>query len=229
VDLDALRLRPHPGRPAGAENGEWYGDIYIPANTAYLLLAEQSLIRLAEAAGSPEMAVRRRPIVARGHAAMRRYMWDERQGCFLGVRRDGMRKAATATIGGMVALEGGIPTAMQAARMANALAGASWNTPLPLPTVDRLDAEYKSGEFWRGDVWPAPAYQTLAGLARYGHRTLVGALAGRLLDNALRVGVSERYDSESGAPLGVRNLGMSAVLLTMALEGLSPRHAIRVA
>jgi succinate-acetate transporter protein len=43
------------------------------------------------------------------------------------------------------------------------------------------------------------------------------------------VGVSEHYDSQTGAPLGVPNLGMSAVLLTMALEGLSPRHAIRVA
>jgi hypothetical protein len=229
VDLDALTLTPHPGRPAGANNGPWYGDIYIPANTAYLLLSERSLIRLAEAAGTPALAARRRPILEKGIDAMRRSMWDQKQGCFLSLRRDGLRKAATATIGGMVALQAGIPTASQAARMAKALAGAHWNTPLPLPTVDRLDAEYKSGGFWRGDVWPAPVFQTIEGLARYGHRKLAGDLAGRLLDDALQVGVSERYDSQTGEPLGVPNLGMSAVLLTMALEGLSPRHAIRVA
>jgi hypothetical protein len=229
VDLDALTLTPHPGRPAGANNGPWYGDIYIPANTAYLLLSEQSLMRLAEAAGSPALAARRRPIVEKGIAAMRRYMWDEKQGCFLGVRREGLRRVTTATIGGMVPLQGGIPTAGQAGRMAKALAGAHWNTPLPLPSVDRFDAQYQSGGFWRGDVWPAPAFQTLEGLARYGHRKLAGEMAGRLLDNAIRAGISEHYDSESGAPLGVANLGMSAVLLTMALEGLSPRHAIRVA
>ncbi len=229
VDLDGLHLTPHPGRPAGANNGPWYGDIYIPANTAYLLLSEQSLIRLAEAAGIPELAARRGPIVEKGIAAMRRYMWDEKQGCFLGVCRDGLRKVTTATIGGMVPLQGGIPTASQAARMAEALVGAHWNTPLPLPSVDRFDPKYQSGAFWRGDVWPAPAFQIVEGLARYGHRELAGELAGRVLDNALKVGISERYNSQTGAPLGVPNLGMSAVLLTMALEGLSPRHAIRVA
>lgn len=227
VDLDTLKLTPHPGRPQGAQNGSWYGDIYIPANTGYLLLSEQSLIRLAEAAGENALAVRRRPIVAKGIDAMRRHMWDEKQGCFLSVRRDGLRKVATATIGGMVPLQAGIPTAGQAARMAQALSGSHWNTPVPLPSVDRLDAEYRSDGFWRGDVWPATVYQTLEGLANYGHRELAAELAGRVLDNALKVGVSEHYDSQTGAPLGVPNLGMSAVLLTMALEGLSPRHTIR--
>lgn len=229
VDLDTLRLTPHPGRPAGADNGPWYGDIYIPANTGYLLLSEQSLIRLAEAAGDHALAERRRPIVEKGRAAMRRYMWDETQQCFLGVRRNGLHKLTSATIGGMVPLQAGIPTAGQAASMAQALAGPHWNTPVPLPSVDRLDAQYKSDGFWRGDVWPSSVFQTLEGLAQYGHRKLAGELAGRLLDNALKVGISEHYDSQTGAPLGVPNLGMSAVLLTIALEGLSPRHAIHVA
>ena len=229
VDLDTLHLIPHPGRKPGPENGPWYGDIYIPANTAYLLLSEQSLIRLSEAAGDEALAARRRPIVARGIAAMRRHMWDEQQGCFLGVRRDGLRKLPTATIGGMVALQARIPTAAQAARMAASLGSPHWNTPLPIPSVDAKDPQYKSDGFWRGDVWPSPVYQALEGLAAFGHRELAGQLAGRLIDNALKVGISERYDSQTGAALGVRNLGMSAVLLTIALEQLSPRHAIRVA
>lgn len=229
VDLDTLKLTPHPGRPAGASNGPWYGDIYIPANTSYLLQSERSLIRLAEAAGDAGLAARRRPILEKGVDAMQRHMWDEAQGCFLAVRRDGLRKLGTATIGGMVPLYAGIPTARQAARMAEALAGPHWNTPVPIPSVDRLDVQYKSDGFWRGDVWPSTVYQTLGGLAHYGHGKLVGELAGRLLDNALKVGVSEHYDSRTGARLGVEYLGMSAVLLTIALEGLSPRHAIHVA
>jgi hypothetical protein len=229
VDLDSLQLIPHPGRPAGEANGPWYGDVYIPANTGYLLLSEQSLIRLAQATGDHALAVRRQHILEKGIAAMRRHMWDEKQGCFLAVHRDGLRKLATATIGGMVPLQAGIPTAQQASRMAEALAGPHWSTPVPLPSVDRLDAGYKSDGFWRGDVWPSTVFQTLEGLAHYGHRKLVGELAGRLLDDAIKVGVSEHYDSQTGAPLGVPNLGMSAVLLTIALEGLSPRHAIHVA
>jgi hypothetical protein len=229
VDLDALQLIPHPGRAAGAANGPWYGDIYIPANTGYLLLSEQSLIRLAQAAGNHALAARRKPILEKGIAAMRRHMWDEKQGGFLAVQRHGLRKVATATIGGMVPLQAGIPTASEAARMADALAGPHWNTPVPLPSVDRLDPQYKSDGFWRGDVWPSTVFQTLEGLAQYGHRKLAGELAGRLLDNAIKVGISEHYDSQTGAALGVPNLGMSAVLLTIALEGLSPRHTIRVA
>lgn len=229
VDLDTLQMIPHPQRAAGPDNGPWYGDIYIPANTAYLLLSEQCLIRMAKAVGEPALAARRKPIVDKGVAAMRNLMWDEQQGVFLAVRREGMKKIASATVGGMVPLQGQIPTPPQAARMAEALATPHWSTPVPLPSVDRLDAEYKSDGFWRGDVWPASVFQTLEGLSHYGHRELVGELAGRLIDNALKVGISEHYDSQTGAPLGVPNLGMSAVVLTIALEGLSPRHSIRVA
>ncbi len=229
VDLDTLKLTPHPKRKAGVENGPWYGDIYIPANTGYLLLSEQSLIHLAEAAGDEALAARRRPLLAKGTAAMREHMWDEEAGCFLAVRRGSLEKVRPATVGGMVPLQGRIPTEKQAARMAEVLTGPHWNTPVPLPSVEAKDKEYRSDGFWRGDVWPSSVYQTLEGLKSYGHDAEAGALAGRLLDDALKVGISEHYDSQTGAPLGVRNLGMSGVLLTMALEGLSPKHRIRVA
>lgn len=229
VDLDSLHLIPHPKRKPGPDNGPWYGDIYIPANTAYLLLSEQSLIHLAEAAGDEALAARRRPILTKGIAAMRKHMWDEKQDCFLAVQRDRLTKADTATVGGFVPLQAHIPTTAQAARMAQALASPHWSTPVPIPSVDAKDEEYRSDGFWRGDVWPSSVYQTLEGLASYGHRDVVGELAGRILDNAIKVGINEHYDSQTGAPLGVPNLGMSAVLLTIALEGLSPRHVISVA
>jgi len=37
VDLDGLKMGSHPGRAPGPENGAWYGNLAIPANTAYLL------------------------------------------------------------------------------------------------------------------------------------------------------------------------------------------------
>jgi glycogen debranching enzyme len=229
VDLDSLQLIPHPGRPAGALNGPWYGDIYIPANTSYLLLSERSLIHLAEVASDTALASRRRPILDKGVDAMRRHMWDDKQNCFLAVHRRSLQKLGTATIGGLVPLYAGVPTEVQACAMAQALMTPNWNTPVPIPSADRLDSQYKSDSFWRGDVWPSTVYQTLGGLKRYGHQSVVGNLAGRVLDNALKVGVNEHYDSQTGAPLGVPYLGMSAILLTIALEGLSPRHVIHVA
>jgi hypothetical protein len=46
--------------------------------------------------------------------------------------------------------------------------------------------------------------------------------------NALKAGISECYDSLSGASLGVKGFGMSASLLTMMLDGLTHRYKLRV-
>ena len=50
-------------------------------------------------------------------------------------------------------------------------------------------------------------------------------IAARIADasvaNALKAGISERYDALTGAPLGVAGLGMSATVLTMVLDGLT--------
>ena len=227
VDLDTLQLTAHPTRH-GKSEGNWYGDILIPANTAYLLLSEQSLSRLAAAAGDRPMAERRLARYKKGVEAMREHMWDEDAGCFLAVRRDSLEKIHHPTVGSFMPLMAGAATAEQAARAAEALATEGWATPLPIPTVSRTDKSFASASFWRGDVWPAPVYQVATGLAQYGHRELAGKLAAANIDNAIRVGISEHYDSLSGTPLGVTGLGMSAVVLTMALDGLSPAHKIAI-
>ena len=110
--------------------------------------------------------------------------------------------------------------------MAQVLAGGDWATPLPIPTVARTNRSYVSNNFWRGDVWPAPTYQVAAGLGQYGHSALSASIADAMLDNAIRVGINEHYDSQTGAPLGVAKLGMSGVILTLALDGLTTHHKI---
>jgi len=113
--------------------------------------------------------------------------------------------------------------------MASALSGPAWATPLPIPTVARDNPQFSSGEFWRGDVWPAPNYQVASGLAAYGHHQAAARIADATVANALKVGISERYDSLSGAPLGVAGLGMSSSMLTMMLDGLtSDKYVLRV-
>lgn len=227
VDLDSLKMTPHPGRTTG--NGAWYGDIAIPANTAYLLLSEQALARMARICGDAAMAKRRLVRYEAGASAMREHMWDEDAGCFLAVRVPGMEKIRPATVGGFMPLMAKVPDANQAARMAAALATAPWSTPLPIPTVARNDPQFRSGEFWRGDVWPSPNYQVASGLAAYGLHGAAARIADATVANALKAGISERYDSLSGAPLGVAGLGMSSTVLSMMLDGLTgSRYHLRV-
>ncbi len=90
-NMDELRLTPHPTRE-GKTEGAWYGDICVTGNTSYLVLAEKSLVRLAEIMGDLEMAARRKLRIEKAVAAMRRFMWDEKAGTFLSVKRDTMEK-----------------------------------------------------------------------------------------------------------------------------------------
>jgi len=228
VDLDDLHLTPHPGRAVGFENGAWYGDILIPANTAYLLLSELSLVRMATILGDHAMAQRSRARYAKGAAAMRTHMWSQQQSCFLSVHRDTFIQIQTPTVGGFMPLIARVPSASQAASMAAILAEPAWATPLPVPTVASTNPSFVSSQFWRGDVWPAPNYQVAKGLANYGYRAQAARVADLTVANALKAGISERYDSENGAPLGVKGLGMSATIITMMLDELTSRYKVRV-
>jgi glycogen debranching enzyme len=155
-------------------------------------------------------------------------MWDQNHSCFLAVNRTTMHKVDTATVGGFMALMAMVPNKTQSQQMAEVLKSPSWATPLPIPTVDRHDTRFVSGGFWRGDVWPAPNYQVATGLAAYGESALAATIADATIDNAIRVGISEHYDSLTGKPLGVAGLGMSAVVITMALDGLSRKHHVSI-
>jgi len=152
---------------------------------------------------------------------MRRHMWDEESGCFLAIGTESMEMVHVPTVGGFMLLMAGVPTNRQAAAMVATLATPAWATPLPIPTVARTNAHFGLGKFWRGYVWPAPNYQVATGLAHYGHHDIAARIADSTLANALKEGISERYDSVLGTPLGVKGLGMSASALTMALDGLT--------
>ena len=155
-------------------------------------------------------------------------MWDEEAGLFLAVNRDTLEKIPVGTIGSWIPLTAGVPTAAMAKRMAETLQTPGWNTPLPVPTVDRKDRRWKSNGFWRGDVWPATNYQIAAGLAQYGHKELAAQIADKTVANAIRNGISEHYDSVSGKALGVPWLGMTCTIVTMMLDGLCQKYQLRI-
>jgi len=225
--MDTLKLKPHPTRK-GPNEGAWYGDICMAGNTAYLVLAERSLARLATIMGDNAMAARRTKRIEKAVNAMRDHMWDEKAGTFLAVNRDSLEKIPVATIGSWIPLAAGVPTAAMARRMTEVLASPAWMTPLPVPTVDRTDKRWKSGSFWRGDVWPSTNYQIASGLAAYGHRELAADIADKTIANAMKNGINEHYDSVSGKPLGVPDYCMSCTLVTMMLDELAKKHKLKL-
>jgi putative isomerase len=226
-NMDGMKMTAHPTRKTPNE-GAWYADICVPGNTAYLIMGERSLARLAEVAGDKEMTARRRRRIEQGVKGMRDHMWDETAGTFLSVKRDTLEKIPVATIGSWIPLTAGVPTAAMAKRMAETLASPAWMTPLPVPTVDRTDKRWKSSAFWRGDVWPSTNYQIAGGLAAFGHHDLAADIADKTIANAIKNGISEHYDSVSGKGLGVPDYCMSSTLVTMMLDGLSRKHTLKL-
>ena len=226
-NMDDLKLTPHPTRK-GEKEGSWYGDICVTGNTSYLVMAEQSLMRLARIMGDQEMAARRKVRIDKAIVAMREHMWDDRAGTFLSVNRDTLEKIPVGTIGSWIPLAAGVPTPAMAKRMEETLRTPSWNTPLPVPTVDRNDPRWESGKFWRGDVWAPTNYQIASGLAAYGHKNLAAEIADKTVANAIKNGISERYDSVSGEKKGVAFLGMTCTVITMMLDGLCKKHELVV-
>ena len=125
-NMDGMKMTVHPKRK-GPSEGAWYADICVPGNTAYLILGERSLARLAEIAGDKAMAARRKLRIEKGVKGMRDHMWDEKAGTFLSVKRDTLEKIPVATIGSWIPLAAGVPTAAMAKRMAEVLASPAWH------------------------------------------------------------------------------------------------------
>lgn len=226
-NMDGMKMTAHPTRK-GPNEGAWYADICVPGNNAYLIMAERCLVRLAEIMGDHEMAKRRTARIDKGVKGMREHLWDDKAGTFLSVKRETLEKIPVATIGSWIPLYAGVPTPEQAKRMAEVLASPAWQTPLPVPTVDRNDSRWKSGGFWRGDVWPPTNYQIASGLSAYGHHVLAADIADKTIANAIKNGISENYDSVTGKALGVSDYSMSSTLIAMMLDGLSRQHRLKL-
>lgn len=224
-NMDGLKMTMHPTR-LEAKEGAWYGDICVPGNNAYLIMAERSLERLAKIMGDEAMAGRRRKMIERGVAGMREHMWDEDAGVFLSVQRDTLKKIPAATIGCWIPLVAEVPTKVMAARMAEVFATPAWQTPLPVPTVARTDSRWQSGAFWRGDVWPPTNYQIATGFSHYGYADQAADICDKTIANAIKHGLSEHFDSVTGKALGVPDYSMSSVMVAMMLDGLSRKHRL---
>lgn len=226
-NMDDLKLQKHPKRK-GDQEGTWYGDMWVTGNTSYLIMGERSLMRLAEEMGDFEMAARRKPFIDKAVDAMREHMWDEEAGTFLSVKMDTMEKIQVATISSWVPLAAGVPTPAMAKRMAEELSSEAWQTLVPVPTVDPRDPRWQSNRFWRGDSWPPTNYQIASGLAAYGFTVLAAKIADANVENAIKNGLNEHYDSMSGKPLGVKDYCMASTIANMMLDGLTSKYTLAI-
>ena len=103
-----------------------------------------------------------------------------------------------------------------------------WQTPLPDPhsgpSRQALGAEQLLAR-------RCVAGAQLPGGSRFRQASL-SAIAADLADktaaNALKHGINEHYESVTGKPLGVGNLGMSCAIVTLMLDQLTSNYHLKV-
>ena len=184
-----MKITAHPVRK-GTGEGPWVAQHLRPGNTAYLIMGEQSLARLAEIMGDTAMAARRRKRIERASRPCAEGVRRRRLAPSFSVRRDSLEKIPVATIGSWIPLAAGVPTRDQAERMAEALASPAWRTPAAghLATTDRAGNPTPSGAAMSG----RHRLSIASGLAAYGHRDIAADIA----DSGTGQRHPERHTSE---------------------------------
>ena len=57
---------------------------------------------------------------------------------------------------------------------------------------------------------------------------VAAVIADKTVENAIRNGISEHYDSVTGLPLGIPDYCMSASIATMMLDGLTKNYTLQL-
>ena len=93
---------------------------------------------------------------------------------------------------------------------------------VPLPSVALDDPTHTSQEFcwgrrriWRGPSWVNAAWFVWMGLNRLGYEAEAAEIRDRLVTVVLREGLREYYDARTGAGMGARDFGWSALVWEM--------------
>jgi neutral trehalase len=155
---------------------------------------------MAQRLGRPDETARRRSLADDLAARINHRLWDEDQGIYVDLARDGgprpLKSAAA-----FAALFAGVADSARAARLIELLRDPKeFGRPLPIPSVAASEPTY-SDDMWRGPTWVNYNYLIVRGLLRYGHRDMALDITRRTLDEIAhwygKEGVIfEYYDAE---------------------------------
>lgn len=117
---------------------------------------------------------------------IQRSLWDRASGYFYDREHTTGSPVRINTIASVLPLFSGAANDEQAAALVAHIKNPDeFNTPIPLPTVARNDAQFEK-DCWRGPVWVNTAYLVINGLRRYGQLNLAHDLSARLVDGIFR-------------------------------------------
>jgi len=198
-----------------------------PDLSAFVILQNEALAELAEAAGVGGAAERFHDRARELRTLVNEKLWHEADGFYYDRDFASGDLVRSRTIAGLFPLWAGVPDASRARRLLeHVLSPTGFNTPTPLPSVARDDPGFVL-DMWRGPVWINAAYGVIRGLERYGFLREAVQLAWKLCHGVYDTHTETRrlyefYDpEESHVGRLNRKLGNRWKKLTL---GNKPRH-----
>jgi hypothetical protein len=174
---------------------------------------------MADELGKKDLAEQYRQIVARRIKAVQEKMWDPKTQFFYSLDRDSHAKISVRTIQGFLTLTCGAATTEQAAALVKQLQDPKqWWAAYPVPTVAMDDPKFGATAMWRGDMWPATTYLVACGLNRYGYHDVARQLAERMRRLIADKGINERYNAQTGQPIGDPGVAMTCSAWTLLVQ-----------
>jgi hypothetical protein len=202
--------------------------VIAPDLNTYLCLQAESIARIADMIGEPEMSTRMRASADRFAALMIEHLWSDERGLFEALH-EGEPVDVTTLFNLLPLCTGRLPDVI-VERMLPLLTdpGAFW-TEFPLATVSLRDDKFDPQQMWRGPVWANINYLFIEALFRVGKPELARRLRRETLAMIQRLpDIYEYYNPLNGSnpPKAAPIFGWtSAVFIDLALQETRERES----
>ncbi|PSJ56705.1 amylo-alpha-1,6-glucosidase [Kumtagia ephedrae] len=161
------------------------GPIALVEAQGYVFGAYQGLAALAKRRGEADLAKRWRKLAERMRAAVEDHFWMEELGTYaLAIDGNGEKCAVRTSNAGHL-LYVGLPSAERAARVAEQLLGARFNSGWGVRTLADDEVPFNPMSYHNGSIWPHDTAICAAGLANYKERDSVVKLMSGMFEAAV--------------------------------------------
>jgi len=181
------------------------------ATNAILHKADEDLLVLAAQFGTEAERNRIEARMARRATAFAG-LWSEGRRIYQA--RDLCNGAAVdaSTSAGLLPLFAGVPSAGQAAALADELEDWLGKVLYPVPSTSPLDPRFEPKRYWRGPVWAVVNFMIAEGFERYGHAALASRIHIATQTLMRDGGIAEYFDPTSGEGLGGGHFSWTAAI-----------------
>lgn len=187
-----------------------------PGFNAILIRSCEEVADLAGRLGMTDIAEQSRAMADKGLAAMET-LWNDALSQYLCYDRKLGQQIESPSIGGILAVFAGVPTA-RAEAISRRIAKLAESCEYLIPSHDPTSPDFEGLRYWRGPVWLIVNYMVADGLERADVTEMVGRIMGDCLRLIEVSGFAEYHDPITAEPCGGAHFTWTAAMIIEILH-----------